>query len=265
MKKLKTLLSVFTLIFCYMICFVVKTPLNYSSANDLNISVAEFYNTANSILNTFVQFDSRYPGSDDEKIASEYIAEYLNTNTNCVPFKNDYITNGIQEFKFDSALDGMSYSSQNVIYTHKSSNASSPKVIIGCSYDAIAFKYGTYQSEGELIASEAVNGSAGSVALLLTMAKYLSTKSFNFDIDFIFFGAGESNNAGSNFYTQGISSDDAKDIALMINLDKVSLGKNIYFYVDEIENDFSKYVKSLSSNNNLGIKKVSTANLGKSL
>ena len=266
MKKLSKFFAIIiSFVFFGVFSFISIPSKSVSATTNTEPTTAEFYNTVNSVLEKYVQFRDRIPGSQNEKDASNFIVEFLNNNTECAPLNNSYVKDGVQSFRFESILDGQYYTSQNIIYTHKSTSNSDKKIIIGCSYDAIAFKFGTFQMEGELVSSESVNGSAGSVALLLALAKYLSIQSFDYDIEFIFFGAGESDNAGSTFYTQGISKDDAKNIALMINLDKVALGENTYFYVDEIENSFSKYFNNLSHEKKLGIKKVSTANLGKVL
>ena len=223
----------------------------------------QFSSEIDMILKDYVVYTNRVAGSDNEKEASNYIINYLNNNTDCVPCNTVGVDNGIQTFYFTSAFDGEYYSSRNIIYNYNTTAKTDKKVIICCSYDSVAFKVSSFGTITELVETEGVNGSAGSVALLLAFAKYLPQYDFDFNIQFIFFGAGESNNAGSEFFVQGISEDDAKDILLTINLDNVAVGKNLYFYVDEIENDFSKYAASFSDENNYRVQKVSSANIGK--
>lgn len=261
MKKLLKVVSCFVSVIILMICLSCNIPLKSASASS-GISNVNFDNSINAFLNSYVEFDERVAGSEDEKNAGDYIISVLN-QTECEPFENENISNGIQSFRFQSIYNGAYLLSRNIIYTYKSSKNTTKKVIIGCSYDAVAYKYNEYGTIEGLVATEGVNGSAGSVALLLTLAKYLPKNDYDFDIQFIFFGAGSSDNAGAKYYTQGILEEDSKDILLMINLDNISVGQNLYFYVDEIENDFSKYVSNHISENSLNLRKVSTSNLGK--
>ena len=261
MKKIiKTFSLIFVTIFSALIIFA-NMPLKNANASS-SVSL-DFYNTVNTVLKGYVKYKDRVAGTEGEKLAAEYIETYLKDNTNLEPLVNSYISDGRQEFNFESTFDGLYHTSQNIIYTYKSKTETNQKVIIGCSYDSFAYKFGEYQYTNEVVSSESVNASAGSVALLLALAKHLPFDNLPYNVEIIFFGAGGCNNAGSNFYTQGISKDDAKNILLMINLDKVALGKNVYFYVDEIENDFSKFVSNITETKNLDVRKVSTNNLGK--
>ncbi len=216
----------------------------------------------NTYLSEFVTFKSRIAGSENEKDAANYIFAKLNGISGLQPVKsrNENDLDGFQSFMFTSQIDGKQHFSQNVIFSINASKKTDKKIIIGCSYDALAFN-----EKNEVIDSEAVNGSAGSVAVTLALAEYLSLANLEYNVEFIFFGAGTSNNAGSEFYTNGISSKDSENILLALNIDTVSLGKNLYFYVDEVKTSFSNFVSDLSSKNKLNTKEIKTSNLGKIL
>ena len=261
MKRIIKLVASVVSAIVLMFTLTINSPNRTANANS-NATIDDFNNTIEAILNDYVAFNDRLPGSDGEKQAGDYIISYLN-GTNCLPYQNNYISDGIQNFNFESVLDGTYYSSRNIIYNYNSSVETDKKIIIGCSYDAIAYKVSDSGEVTGITTSESVNGSAGSVALLLALAKYLPQNNYSFNIQFIFFGAGVSNNAGSEFFTQGISEDDAKNILLMINLDNIAVGKNLYFYVDEIENNFSKYASEFLYQNEYGLKKISLSNIGK--
>lgn len=128
-----------------------------------------------------------------------------------------------------------------MIFEYKSEKKTDKKVIIACSYDA-PLKYDEEKDEYVSFANDALNSSAGSVALTLLLAKNLPELNPTFDLEFVFFGAGENSCAGSEFYLNGLSNEDAENILCVINIDKVAVGKNIYFYMDEISTEFSKYV-----------------------
>lgn len=261
-KSISFVLAGLLLVICLSLSFNNSTLKNANAANFAGATPTEFADTVTEILNDYVNFDERVAGSDDEKLAGDYIISKLD-ETKCEPLVNDNITDGEQKFTFQSIFDGIYYSSRNIIYNYNSKKATDKKVIIGCSYDSVAYKYNEYGEITSLVSSQGVNGSAGSVAVLLALAEYLPEFEFDFNIQFVFFGAGSSDNAGSRFFTQGIKDEELNNILLMINLDNIAVGRNLYFYIDEIENDFSKYVSDFSSKNQLDIKKVSVSNLGK--
>lgn len=255
------------ILFALLISISVISPyfISHTSAVAVNdIQENQLSETIIDIINEFVVFDERLPGSDDEEKAGDYIISYLNENTNCSPYSDSYITDGIQSFKFTSIFDGNYYSSRNIIYNIPATNSTDKKVILCCNYDAYAFKYASYDTTS-LVSTEGVNQSAGSVATLLALAKQLSNMSFEYNIEFIFFGAGTSNNAGSKFYTDGISNEDASNILLAINLDTIAVGKNLYFYIDEFSTDLNEFSSNLFKTNKTGVSEISLTNLGKVL
>lgn len=222
--------------------------------NEVNKFVIE------SILSDYLKFTNRVAGSDGEAQAAEYIWNAL-TVSGLTPrsFPSEEIA-GYQSFRFTSQIDGLKHNSKNVVFEKKSQLETNKKVIIGCNYDAL-----TFGDQYEVIEGQAINGSAGSVAVLLAIAKYISASNLDYNVEFVFFGAGESDCAGSKFYTDGISDKAKEDILLMINLENIAIGKNIYYYSDEISTDFSKFVGSVVSGDGLAAKEVDVSHLGKIL
>ena len=227
----------------------------------------DFSSEINEILNEFSQFNERIPGSFEteksngrsEQAASNYIFRKLSLISGIKPINfNSNFAAGYQNFSFVSDFDGKKHNSQNVGFTYSCGIKDCKKVIIGTSYDAVAF-----DSNLQFVKTEGIGQSAGGVALLLLLASRIPQQKLGFDVDFIFFGAGASSNAGSKFYTNGISDAEKNNIALMINLDTLALGKNLYFYVDEIENDFSKFAQNLSNENNFNVNEIQLKHLGK--
>ena len=69
MKKIN---KIFTIIVSFVFIFILSFasfPIKNASANTNQNTVlnAEFYQTVNNILNSYVKFDNRTPGSDNEK------------------------------------------------------------------------------------------------------------------------------------------------------------------------------------------------------
>ena len=54
---------------------------------------------------------------------------------------------------------------------------------------------------------------------------------------------------------------DAENVLCMINIDNVALGEDFYFYIDEVETNFSRYISSLFDTSKIGTKKTSPKSL----
>lgn len=244
MKKIKNF--IICLAFAFVAC-LGSFGFKQSTANATGnfISHEEYSTELANIFNDFCgQFKSRIAGSENEKEASNYIKQYLLSLG--LTAKNNTSTNaGVQTFKFLNDYTGLYCTSQNIIFEYKSANLSGKKVILACNYDAPLY----YDEETDTYVSfnnDALS-SAGSVASMLMLASTIASINPNFDVEFVFFGAGENSCAGSEFYLDGISKDEKKDILCVVNIDKVAVGENIYFYIDEITTEFSKYVSKTCS------------------
>ena len=246
MRKIKSLLLSLVLAFVVFFgAFAFKTPV--ASAANFHLSYNEYAEKVQTILGDFCDFKARTAGSAVEKDAATYIRDYLMTNATKVSAKSDLSTeNGIQEFKFVSVYTGLYETSQNVIFEYKTDVKTSKKVILACNYDA-PLKYDEETGDYITYNNDALNVSAAGVASLMILAETLPNYNLGFNLEFVFFGAGESSFAGSNFYLNGLSEDEAKEVLCVINIDKVALGNNLYFYMDEVKTSFSKYVSSVVS------------------
>ncbi len=266
MKKIyKIFLLALACVFALPAVAVSSLKTSAATANVIT-SYSTFESTVNSIISEYAVFDERLAGSEDEKKASEYIKNYLDTKTSLVARNDAYVKNGVQTFKFESIFSGVFETSQNIIYTLKSSKTTEKKVVIGCHYDALSYDLNlNSETYGEIIASEAINGSAGSVATMLTLATYLSANDLDFNIEFVFFGAGESNKAGSNYYSTGINDEDKANIICMINLSQIAYGENLYFYMNEVSTKSTDFVEEVTYENRVDIEKINVSRLNKVL
>lgn len=246
MKKLKSILL--SIIFAIMFAFIgFSGNVKMAHATNFLLPYSEYSEEVLKILNEFCAYKTRIAGSENEKEASKYIQSYLKSNATKLSAKNDTSTvDGIQSFNFISDFSGVYETSQNVIFEYKSAIETNKKVILACNYDA-PLKYN--EETGEFISYEndALNASASSVSAMLMLAQTLPNYSLSYNLEFVFFGASESSFAGSEFYLNGLSEDSAKNILCVINLDEIAFGNNIYFYLDEVKTDFSKYVSSVCS------------------
>ena len=226
------------------------------------LNLKNFSDNISKIFDDFCEFKTRIAGSENEKQASEYILNYLNNVEGLIAVTNASTNEGVQEFEFVSDYTGTYKSSQNIVFKYESKSETDKTVILGCHYDAPVY-FDAESGEYRSYENDALNCSAGSVATLLTLAEYLPNYNLKFNIEFAFFGAGESSFAGSEFYVDGISDEMAENVLCMINIDKVALGEDLYFYIDEVETDFSKYILSIFDTSKIGTKKVNLVNLNK--
>lgn len=216
-------------------------------ASNFLLSYSQYSEEVQKILEDFCGFRERTAGSVNEREAAVYIQTYLKTNATKLSAKNDAsVVDGIQDFRYMSDYTGLYENSQNVVFEHKSANKTDKKVILACNYDA-PLKYDEETGEFVSYKNDALNASAAGVASMLMLAQTLPNYSLSFNLEFVFFGASEAINAGSEFYLNGLSEDDAENVLCVINIDKVAFGNNMYFYIDEIKTDFSKYVSSTCS------------------
>lgn len=245
MKKLKSLIfSLAFAIFAIVGCFITKNT--YANASSFVLSHNDYASQVTSILNGFCEFKTRVAGSENEKAASEYIWTYLKDNTDLQAKENMSKESGVQSFQFKNQYTGLYNTSQNIIYTYTASEKTDKKVILCCNYDA-PMKYDEESGEYVSYNNDALNVSASSVASLLMLAKTLPGLNLKYNLEFVFLGAGENDYAGSEFYLNGLSQDEAKNVLCVINIDKVAVGKNLYFYIDEVSTDFSKFVANTCS------------------
>ena len=246
MKKLKNIFLCLIFALCMFLgCFSFST--NSASALNFKLSYETYSAEVQTILTNFCSFKTRIAGSDNEKEAANYIKDYILANSTLVTAKNNSSTvDGVQNFKFINNYTGVYNNSQNIIFEYKPATETKKKLIIACNYDA-PLKYDEEKQEFVSFDNDAVNVSASGVACLLMLTRILPQYSPNFNIEFVFFGAGENSYAGSNFYLNGLSKDDAKNVLSVINIDKIGVGKNMYFYMDEIETNYSRYVSKVCS------------------
>ena len=181
----------------------------------------------------------RFAGSDGEKIAGARIWSALSGIFGLVPVSNVSTTNGVQSF--DVNVDGNIYVSQNIIFKKPGTAENPKKVVIAAHYDNQAY-YVEEDDYTEANGNEGVWQSGAGVGVLLTLAEVFAQMTFEFDIEFVFFGAHYADLAGAEHYSSLISDDQAKNILLMINFDNIVSGGDTYLYMGEFKNDTDEYV-----------------------
>lgn len=256
MRKLKRIFMCLALTVMVFATCLIGQNYRVAEAANFNVSYNDFKTEINDIFSEICEYKDRIAGSDDEKQTAEFISDYLLENTS---FTGKNSLTGIQSFKFLSDYTGLYCGSQNVIFEKKSTTKTDKKVVFTCSYD-VPVKYDSENDKYISYGNDGLNASAANVASMLVFAKSFSNMEFDFNLEFVFFGASENSYAGTEFYLNGVSEDESDNILCVINIDKIAVGKNVYFYIDEVSTSFSKFVSKTSSGM---IKQLSEVNVNK--
>ena len=245
MKKLLYIFLAFMLIILPSISF---SKANYSYAAEITEETLNEQTVT--YIKQFVGYDSpaktlvdRRAGTQGEHAAASQIISLISAN-GLVAKNNDSTTSGIQSFEFYNPNTGKKETSRNVIFTLKGSD-SSKKVVISCNYDNY---YSGYIGQNDQVIttgekySEGINASAASVAVLLSLSKFISADTLPFDIDFVFFGAMYADNAGANYYNQTLNKTEREQILFMFDLSRIAVGSNLYFYTSEFGSKQDAYL-----------------------
>ena len=212
----------FILILALIIAVACIIPSNgvFADENIAELDVNDF------LIDFVTNNPTRVAGSSDEKKAGEYIAKV---------FAEMGYSVKINEFSYEDDSK-VQHTSQNVIARLDSSNSSDKTIVIGAHYDCVGLGNGAYD-----------NGSG--VAVMLTLAKMLKNEKLPYNIEFVAFGAEELGMYGSKQYADLLSSDEIENTLLMINIDSVAAGDNLYLYAEDINTKFQQFFLDNSEQN----------------
>ena len=208
------------------------------------------------VFEIWKEFQESHPnrtgGTEHEVAAGDYLATKFEEIG--LSMMGDSYVNKFSKYIDKGDGKGSLTYSQNIIGVQKSNNSNGKHIIIGAHYDnTYSMQYGA-QSQG---ASD--NGSG--VAVVLALAEVLKNYEFDFDIVFVFFGMEEQGLYGSADLLSKMGTTDLnnpfsgmnkEDTLLMINLDSIVSGDNLYAFSDELprhhEDIFFKHCEQLGTN-----------------
>jgi len=210
------------------------------------------------------QRQQRVAGSEAEYKSAIYIKSILDGLVSFIPVSNGSTEQGVSQFNFTSSKSGDLKSSQTLVYRKEGRVETDKKVVLACHYDSAQVLEAKQGDEGQVefvsLVTEGVSDNAGSVATLIALAKAIDSVSLDFDIEIVFFGAGNENYAGAEFYLRGLSDKECKNILLMLNLDNIGVGAYNYYYVNEYQTPQDElYTKVLGQN--FAIKRLQSKNV----
>ncbi|MBQ7452683.1 MAG: hypothetical protein IJS68_00230 [Clostridia bacterium] len=206
-------------------------------------------------LKNFLQYDeaektrlAREAGSTGEADASAYILSSLLATPGIEAINDGYFVSGVQAVEYVSS-NGFSSKSQNVGVVIKSATENAKTVTFCTNIDNVAVieavSVGGEPQEIKVF-TESVNQSAGSVALLMALARHFATSviDLGFNIEFAFLGAGAEENSGALALNRRLNTDASK-YALVVCVDKVVLGDSNYIFMQDFGCEYASYISEI--------------------
>lgn len=237
-KKISAvILAVLTII---ILCFTLVSCTDTKAVHDDPIKTY-LANDSYTLLNEFItKHKDRTTGV---ATGADAAAEWIK---NQVSLMDVTLTAELQKFEYANRFyDKRIENGYNVVARKKANVETDKTVVIGTHYDNA---YGL-QINGSINQVEGVYNNAGSVITLLQTISALKELNFDFNIEYVFFGAGEADMSGSSYYANNT----ADDVILMINYDNVIGGEYVYYYTDEVKTEHGKLFGKVIDDNRLNI------------
>lgn len=165
-----------------------------------------------------------------------------------IPQENDINdTNYVrtQTINYQTSIMSNGNTTYNVIGLKSANINTTDYVVIGAHYDNF-YGYSDGIWSQEVSQSHGIYDNASGVTALLNIAKLLQNKDLPFDVFYVFFGAEEVGRYGSRGFYEGFVKEYQGDMKLMINLDSIGNGDNLYMYSAEVKTVHEGYFKELS-------------------
>jgi len=244
MKKFLSLFLAVAIMLSCLLFLPVKSNQTSSAYYEASpVLVSEIKTELTSLLTT--ERIIRPAGSEGEKDTLDYILNTLSGTSGLVVLNDGYFSAGKQLVSFENSK-GFAKTTYNVGVQLKSANPSAKTLSIITNVDnvpLVSYKQGANGQVATIYSyTEAVNESAGTISMMLALAKYLADSSltFDFNINFVFCGAGAENNAGANAYKRALSADVNKN-QLVLCLNKITVGDYNYFYTGDYSSNYSEF------------------------
>ena len=180
---------------------------NVATLIPLGTPAAKYGDVARALVRDFSNIGPRVAGSAGETQAAQYITSV---------FQAIGYSPETQPFTADAS--GKSITSANVVAVKKGTSAQ--EIIVGAHYDSAD-------------AGPGADDNASGLAVMLEVARLISSQATPYTLRFIAFGAEESGLLGSYAYLNQMSQEEFENVIAMIDLDSLIAGDVAYVYSDE--------------------------------
>jgi alkaline phosphatase isozyme conversion protein len=185
-----------------------QTPTSgVATLEPLGTPAPKYGDVARALIRDFSNIGPRAAGSSGETQAAQYIAQVFQA-----------IGYTPENQPFTAEANGQSINSANVVALKKGTSAQ--EIIVGAHYDSTD-------------AGPGADDNASGVAVMLEVARLLSSQNTPYTIRFIAFGASENGLLGSYAYLNQMSQEEFENMIAMIDLDGLVAGDIAYVFSDE--------------------------------
>ena len=224
MKSLKKLLVLLCAAVC--VCACVFAPTNSVAYAMDRTPTTDYQNTeAYAFVSEFI---TACPDRGSAE-AQRYTADWLKTKFEAVVPSDQNVSVAVTDASDDN------FSTVNVVVKLKSSVSSGKQIVLGAHYDSVT------NSQG------AGDNASGLAAMYLTLknvsSSWTSTK-LPYDIVFVAFGGEEQGLVGSYSYVSAMNDKQLSNTLLMINVDSIGFGDNLYLHCENKRTDLADYILS---------------------
>lgn len=255
MKRIKKMFIInLIVIFCL---FTVACDIQIDDDSDLPARYGEFGRDKANELAT--QFPERFPGSDQEEAAANWLLSELNdlgyepkvqefstTDSSGNQINSQNIIVEISGIGFATTGDGLEENSENSTLENPD-DINQRFIIIGTHYDTPT-KTNTVENQ---VAGQAdgIHNNAAGVGSLITLLNQMKNTPPGFDTQVVFFGASDIDYAGSRAFFEGMTDEERSSLEVMYNVDRIYAGDKVYAHsgvnsiVDEYQKSYEKRQK----------------------
>ena len=148
------------------------------------------------------------------------------------------------------------FSSQNVVYSVRSTSASGKRIVIGAHYDNLYADVMSASGRGYYTLGTKAEGAVGNgaaVAVMLEMCRYFGQNAdrLNINVDFVFYGMGCVDYGGAEAYRESLGENGRENTILAVTLDGLG-GDELWMYFDETETAHGEFMMNIASTRGYG-------------
>jgi len=198
------------------------------------------------------QFPERFPGSDQEEAAANWLLSELNdlgyepklqefstTDSDGNQINSQNIIVEISGIGFATTGDGLEENSENSTLENPD-DINQRFIIIGTHYDT-PVKANTVENQ---VAGQAdgIHNNAAGVGSLITLLNQMKNTPPGFDTQVVFFGASDIDYAGSRAFFESMTDEERSLLEVMYNVDRIYAGDKVYAHsgVNSITDEYQK-------------------------
>lgn len=239
MKRVSKFILLFVAITSLVVVFCMPTTVAAESVSEIEQSKA--YDELFALIQNA---PARTSGAASGKIAEDYIFNRLNSFTGFDKVE-------FQEISGKSAITNEEISARNII-AFKDNPNTNDSVLITAYYDNVA----DIKLNQQNIGGDGTYASGTAIALMLETARQFSTESFDYDLYFVAFAAGEHGSLGAKSFISKFYNNDLTDVIFAIDLNMAVGGEFLYAYTDEVDTLHGDFIYKTAESVGASIKDV---------